>query len=97
MKLNPNDSTLYEQIILQVTQEDKQPTKSFITPLLQTSIGATAGVAVGFFLLPTTSLITCGIIGGLGVYSLANAIQSYRTTQENETATLVIPSSKLAD
>ena len=96
--MDPNDSRLYEQIMTQVQETSEENQHRTIQPLLQTGIGATAGLAVGFFLLPTTSLLACGIIGGLGLYSLSNLIQSIRIKfSQDEPLTIPVLLSKQKD
>jgi hypothetical protein len=91
--LQPNDPYLYEKLI---ASSDDQTVFSSFRPVIQTGAGIAAGVAIGIFFLPTTSLIACGLVGGLGLYSASNMIQSF-WSKHNLTPTLTIPTSKQFD
>ena len=78
MILSPNDSYLYEKIIHQVEEEQTSGVRKVLPVLVQAGVGAAAGTAIGFFFLPTISLVACGVVGGLGFYTATNTIQSIR-------------------
>ena len=95
MSLSPSDSYLYEKIIHQV-QEDQEQQPSIVQKalpiLVKTSVGVAAGTVVGFFFLPSISLVACGLVGGLGLYSATNTIQSIRSAWSEQPKTLTIES-----
>ena len=96
MSLSPSDSYLYEKIIHQVEEEQplfKTSSLQKVLPVLvKTTIGVAAGTVVGFFFLPSISLVACGVIGGLGLYTATNTIQSVRTAWSEQSKTLTIES-----
>ena len=95
MSLSPNDSYLYEKIIHQVNEDqEQQPSivRNVLPILVKTTVGVAAGTAVGFFFLPSISLVACGVIGGLGLYTASNTIQSIRTAWSEQPKTLIIES-----
>ena len=95
MSLSPNDSYLYEKIIHQV-QEDQEQQPSIVQKalpiLMKTTVGVAAGTAVGFFFLPSISLVACGVVGGLGLYTASNAVQSFRSAWSEQSKPLTIES-----
>ena len=95
MSLSPNDSYLYEKIIRQVNEDqEQQPSiaQKVLPILVKTSLGVAAGTAVGFFFLPSISLVACGVVGGLGLYTATNTIQSIRSAWSEQPKTLTIES-----
>ncbi len=93
MSLSPRDSYLYEKIIHQVEKEQQPSSLQKVLPVLvKTTIGAAAGTAVGFFFLPSISLVACGVVGGLGLYTATNTIQSFRNAWSEQSKTLTIES-----
>ncbi len=64
-----------------VLYEEEQPSVSLkvLPVLVQAGVGVAAGTAIGFFFIPTMSLVACGIVGGLGLYTATNTIQSIRS------------------
>ena len=95
MSLSPSDSYLYEKIIHQVQEEQDQPpsiVRKVLPILVKTTVGVAAGTAVGFFFLPSISLVACGVVGGLGLYTASNAVQSIRTAWSEQPKTLTIES-----
>ena len=92
MSLSPSDSYLYEKIIHQVQEEQPSSIRKILPVLVKTTVGVAAGTAVGFFFLPSISLVACGVVGGLGLYTATNTIQSFRNAWSEQSKTLTIES-----
>lgn len=59
------------------SDEGEKPLSAFFKRVvLPGSIGGLAGTAAGMFFLPTVGLMTCAIVGGLGITSVANISRS---------------------
>ena len=63
---------------IQKEKEVKKHVSSFFSQVvLPGSIGGAAGTATGLFLLPGVGLLSCAIIGGLGLTTLANLSKAW--------------------